>query len=742
MAKLKSVSTCKSRNIMKNCHVRASNLTNRKRLFKKRKPIRRSIRCKCQPSSLPEESQCEDVSLVICLNDKPDENVMIKLRCIIDNIHVFADGSQCIHFLDTSAAQGKVYVIVSESFGEQVVSCLHDQSFVDAILIFRDSNRRSLRWINKWSKIHGAFSELSTICATLKKITRQNDISISTFSANVHDPTTKIWNREKPSMIYTQILKETLLSIDFQKEHTEDFMKYCNEIFSDNKLEWNYRSKTSIWWYSWNSFPYRLLNSALREMNLDLIIHMGFFINDLHQHIQQLYSQQFGEGKCIESFTVYHGQKLSKADFDRMTKNKNDFISFNSFLSTSKDHQSTLRLAQNFIMDSNFVAVLFVMTINPNQPTTPFASTAEISENQEEEDEILFSMNPIFRVEEVKLLDRRKRLYQINVTLAAHGDSTFCQLTHHITRETCADDNPWHRLGSLLITMGEYYNAERIYRNLLDSAIDDREKGYVSNARGWLKYNQGKYKEALKLYKSSLILYKKVLPSDHPDFAIVYNNMGIVCNLLEDYSTALFAHKTALKIRQQLYEPNYLALYMSYSNLGDLYQKMGDRTKSLMYFERGLEIIWKILPHNDPDIATLLANIGKIYYELDNYEKALLFQKRALKIWRQSNSCHPYSLAACYGHIGFIYKAMNEPRQALLAFNKSLKTTKCIISLNHPMLADLNYNAGLLYYRMGKYPKAYTLFQNAVDIGRQSLSSKHSYLRDYRKYLKLVKRHL
>ncbi|CAF1498306.1 unnamed protein product [Adineta ricciae] len=660
----------------------------------------------------------------------------------MDNVHIFADDSQCIHFLNTSVTQGKVYVIVSESFGEQVVSCIHDQSVVDTILIFQDSNRRrSLRWINKWSKIQGVFNELSTMCATLKKITRQDDISISTFSTTVYDPTTKIWNREEPSMVYTQILKETLLSIDFQEEHKEDSMKCCTEIFSDNKFEWNYRSKTPIWWYLWNSFPYRLLNSGLREMNIDLIIRMGFFINDLHQHIQQLYSEQFGEGKCIESFTVYHGRKLSKADFDRITKNKNDLISFNSFLSTSKDYQFTLRLAQNFITDSNFVAVFFVVTINPNQPTTPFASTAEISENQDE-DEILFSINPVFRVEEVKLLDRHKRLYQINVTLAAHDDSAFCQLTHHITRETCADHNPWHRLGSLLITLGEYYNAEKIYQNLLNSVIDDREKGYVSNARGWLRYNQGKYKEALKLYKASLVLYKKVLPSDHRDLAIVYNNMGIVCNLLEDYSTALFAHKTALKIRQLLYESNYPALYMSYSNLGDLYQNMGDHTESLMYFEKGLEIIRKILPDNDPDIAALLVNIGKIYYELDNYEKALLFQKSALKIWRQSPLFHPYSLAACYGHIGLIYKAMNNPRQALLAYNKSLSIVKRINSSNHTMLADLNYNAGLLYYRMGKYPKAYTLFQNAVNIGRQSLSAKHSYLRDYRKYLKLAKRHL
>jgi hypothetical protein len=63
-----------------------------------------------------------------------------------------------------------------------------------------------------------------------------------------------------------------------------------------------------------------MLNRALRLMNVDIIIKMGFFI-DHHS---------------ANSFTVYRGQDMSKVDFEQMVKTKGGLISFNNFLSTSK----------------------------------------------------------------------------------------------------------------------------------------------------------------------------------------------------------------------------------------------------------------------------------------------------------------------------------------------------------------------------------------------------------------------
>ena len=84
--------------------------------------------------------------------------------------------------------------------------------------------------------------------------------------------------------MYTQILKEILLTIDFQQEHFMAFITYCRTQFNGNlaelgnvdKLEKNIVDSTPIWWYTYHCFLYSMLNCALRTMEVDLIIKLGF----------------------------------------------------------------------------------------------------------------------------------------------------------------------------------------------------------------------------------------------------------------------------------------------------------------------------------------------------------------------------------------------------------------------------------------------------------------------------------
>ncbi|CAF4443886.1 unnamed protein product, partial [Adineta steineri] len=74
-----------------------------------------------------------------------------------------------------------------------------------------------------------------------------------------------------------------------------------------NEFEHNYRQEKAIWWYTRECFTYEILNRALRTLDADTIINMGFFIHDLHQQIVQLHEQQlpYYRGKLL---VVYHHQ--------------------------------------------------------------------------------------------------------------------------------------------------------------------------------------------------------------------------------------------------------------------------------------------------------------------------------------------------------------------------------------------------------------------------------------------------
>jgi len=88
-------------------------------------------------------------------------------------------------------------------------------------------------------------------------------------------------------------MKEILLTVQFTDEHIYEFTNYCckqsignaRQLENIDHFENTYRDHVAIWWYSNQSFIYSVLNRALRNMEVDIIINLGFFLRDLHENI-------------------------------------------------------------------------------------------------------------------------------------------------------------------------------------------------------------------------------------------------------------------------------------------------------------------------------------------------------------------------------------------------------------------------------------------------------------------------
>ena len=57
--------------------------------------------------------------------------------------------------------------------------------------------------------------------------------------------------------------------------------------------------------YTRDTFVYRLLNHALRVQEIDVICKFGFFVKDLYQQLEQLYTDTPQESRAK---VVYRGQ--------------------------------------------------------------------------------------------------------------------------------------------------------------------------------------------------------------------------------------------------------------------------------------------------------------------------------------------------------------------------------------------------------------------------------------------------
>jgi hypothetical protein len=258
-------------------------------------------------------------------DDTDYQNIISKLYEVVNTIIRFTDTDECVNYITNIEAE-KIFMLISGFIDQTTVSRIHELTHVDIIYIFCGKNVQHDQWTQRWSKVKDIFSNIKPICEALKQAAQQcdqNTISMS-FVAPSYGATTQNLDQLDQSFMYTQILKEILLTIDFKQQHINDFIDYCREQFVDNNAQLNhvdtfereYCQHTPIWWYTSPFFLYSILNRSLRTMEVELIVNMGFFLRDLHQQIETLHSEQFAKPGHATSFTVYRGQGLSQADFD------------------------------------------------------------------------------------------------------------------------------------------------------------------------------------------------------------------------------------------------------------------------------------------------------------------------------------------------------------------------------------------------------------------------------------------
>ncbi|CAF0779032.1 unnamed protein product [Adineta steineri] len=571
--------------------------------------------------------------------DKDCQNTLAQLKNVVNDVNLCTESDQCIEALN-KVDKEQAFVITSGYSGQHLVPEIHGMPQLDAIYIFCGNKSRHEGWTQNWTKIKGVHTNIKDICQALQVAVKQCDqdtIAVSFLALNEMASTDNL-NQLEPTFMYTQLFKEILLDIEYGSKAIKDLAVCCREVFADNPVELqvideferDYCPQKAIWWYTRECFTYKMLNQALRTMDADIIINMGFFLRDVYQQIQQLHEQQVSTyGR--KSFLVYRGQGLMKSDFEKLQKAKGGLMSFNNFLSASRDKEVSLDFAGRASTEPNKVGILFIMSIDPCIKSAPFACITELSYFKAQEEEILFSMHTVFRVNAIKQMDNKNQLYQVELQLTSDDDQQLRLLTDRI-REEAGGSTGWQRLGTLLLKSGQFNKAEELYSVLLEQTSDEREKQHYYNQLGYVKDDQGDYEKAIWYYEQGLEIQEKSLSSNHPSLATSYNNIGIVYKNMGEYSKALSYYEKALEIEQKTLPSNHPSLATSYNNIGLVYDSMGEYSKALSYYEKALGIDQKTLPSNHPDLATSYNNIGDVYDNMGNYSKALSYFERALDI--------------------------------------------------------------------------------------------------------------
>ncbi|CAF1643612.1 unnamed protein product, partial [Didymodactylos carnosus] len=229
------------------------------------------------------------------------------------------------------------------------------------------------------------------------------------------------------------------------------------------------------------------------------------------------------------SYTVYRGQRITKAEIDQLDSNK--LVTFNTFLSAT----FSKAMALEFVADAkssinqDIQIVLFVIhfTINHKLPlkVKPYIII------QSGEDECLFTVGSLFEVVEKTY---STNVWIISLTLVNEDDKgNDIARDYQTLKSTASVEAKLVRVGDLLL---DDEKSETYY------SIIKQEFGLMAGAHdsgmGWLKYRQKKFEEALEYQLKAVNRYKN--DEDHKDVLVMsYCCIGAIHRQKEDNKAAL-----------------------------------------------------------------------------------------------------------------------------------------------------------------------------------------------------------
>ncbi|CAF3187046.1 unnamed protein product [Rotaria sp. Silwood2] len=159
----------------------------------------------------------------------PDEYNSIKshFQNLVHLILPFNDSDRCIDFI-TDTKNEKIFLIMSGLLGRTLAPVIHDFSQIDSIYIYCNNRARHEKWADKEKKIKGVFQDIGSIYDAVRRDKRQCEDNLSSFSilSSTFNKNKKL-NQLDQLFIYTHLLKDILIELEYKPNTKIDFVNFC-----------------------------------------------------------------------------------------------------------------------------------------------------------------------------------------------------------------------------------------------------------------------------------------------------------------------------------------------------------------------------------------------------------------------------------------------------------------------------------------------------------------------------------
>ena len=720
--------------------------------------------------------------IIVLLAQQKNEsttNTVTMLCEIVNKVEIFTDRDECMNYLTDVEEDKNVYLVISQSVDRQFIQLIENIIQIQYIYVLKETTTNDIFPIRAKGKVKGVFESMESMLDRLRLSTLRHtaeSISYSILPRTTMEPSNQ--NEVDQSFMYTQLIKEIILEIEFDDNSMKQFVDFCLSLYENNhqqcekvkSFQMQYKTYSPLWWYSKETFVYSLLNKALREQDTKIIVKMAFFIRDLLDEINKKYV----EIEQPTKITVYRGQGMLENEFEDIKKNEGALLSFNNFLSTTTDRDVAQMFSVSSRDDSDMIGILFQMEVNSSVPDISYACLKDMS-NFEDEDEILFSMSTIFRIEKLNQIE--DRLWIIKLIAINANDSSIQSLTQHIRNEIKIIPG-WFRMCSLLRIMGRFDEAMEIFYLACEttfgghSEIIETSLGSINNFGNETYLLKEKWSACIIKTKDILEKCQTFYSCDHLLIVQLYcviaiqylhcsnhkdgllyaekalelssylrsdmdiNNGAMTSHFvigelhysMSNFSLALTSFEQAQDNAKKLFPENHLMPLPIYFRIGESYRQLGKYSCALKYLEPALTIGYKSVPTDHPVIIEILKSIGLSHLSLGSYLSGFSNLEKALNICERSSTLRIMHLGLCYNSLGVAYNVLKDYSSALSYFEKCLTAFQKTLPENHLNFGLCHYNIGTVQTAIGNPSSALTHLEKALYIFQIIFSSDHLYV--------------
>ncbi|CAF1490171.1 unnamed protein product [Adineta steineri] len=464
------------------------------------------------------------------VNVKDTRDTEVKLRSIINYIKKFQNVKQCQQYIEQTSQEDRLVIIVSGRLGQEIVPHIHQLRQVISIYVYCMDKNSNEQWVHKFSKIKSIVVDLDELVSQItvdhkiqKKIEEPLSINIFTTNVGAGKSTTGV----NGQFVFSQTLVGCLLRLKSMTDTDKnELSNLCENEYEGNYTELNnlrefekdYSPNKVLLWYTKETFFYKTLNAALRTQNIHMMFLFRSFIYDIYRQLQKYQSKKF--------VRVYRCQLMSIDELNSLKQNIGQFISVNSFLSTTDERRTALFFLGDITTKIDSERVLFEIDADPNMVTTkPFADISKHSYFPVES-EVLFMIGSIFRLDNIDCND--DEIWIIKMTLCNDDEHDLKQVLMYMKQQINSKEANLRTLGKLLGTMGKLDLAEKYFNRLLQELpSDDPLLSSLYKDLGELASQRGDYDMSVQWHQKSLAIKNKNQLYVNPVIKKAKNSIGL-----------------------------------------------------------------------------------------------------------------------------------------------------------------------------------------------------------------------